>query len=151
MEYVDQLETPLGKLLIRATDKGVTHVLYDQQYSKQRPNQHTETCKQQLTEYFQGLRKIFSVNLDLSGTLFQKQVWSHLQAIEYGCVVSYQDIAICIGNPKAVRAVGTTNGRNPINLIIPCHRVIGKNGALTGYRGGLQRKQWLLEREGVCL
>ena len=102
---------------------------------------------QQLDAYFNGKLQQFTVPFELQGTAFQKTVWEALCTIPYGTVVSYQDIAIAIGNPKAVRAVGMANNKNPISIIIPCHRVIGKQGSLTGYAGGLDKKQWLLSHE----
>jgi methylated-DNA-[protein]-cysteine S-methyltransferase len=106
-----------------------------------------KTCLRQLDEYFNGERKAFLLNLAPQGTPFQKQVWRQLEKIPYGDVVSYAEIAKIIGKPKACRAVGNANGRNPIAVIIPCHRVIGSDGGLTGYGGGLWRKEWLLKHE----
>jgi methylated-DNA-[protein]-cysteine S-methyltransferase len=103
----------------------------------------------QLDEYFKGSRKDFSLHLEPDGTEFQKRVWRQLLHIPYGKTVSYLDIAKSIGNEKAVRAVGAANGQNPISIVVPCHRVIGSNGNLTGYGGGLWRKEWLLKHEGV--
>ena len=108
-------------------------------------------CVTQLDEYFRGTRQEFSVPLDIQGTDFEKQVWNAVAAIPYGTTRSYLDIAKTIGNPKAVRAVGLANGKNPLPIIIPCHRVIGSNGSLTGYGGGIWRKKWLLKHEGACL
>jgi methylated-DNA-[protein]-cysteine S-methyltransferase len=104
-------------------------------------------CLKQIDEYFKGYRKEFFLNLEPSGTEFQKSVWRRLERIPYGATVSYSEIAQDIGKPKAYRAVGSANGRNPIALVIPCHRVIGSNGSLTGYGGGLWRKKWLLKYE----
>lgn len=101
----------------------------------------------QLTEFFAGNRKDFDLPLTLTGTDFQMSVWQALQTIPYGETRSYKDIAILIGNPKASRAVGLANNRNPISIIVPCHRVIGQNGSLTGYGGGLAAKEYLLELE----
>ncbi|QEK13468.1 methylated-DNA--[protein]-cysteine S-methyltransferase [Crassaminicella thermophila] len=101
----------------------------------------------QLEEYFQGKRKKFDLSLYLQGTDFQKKVWSALMEIGYGKVVSYKDIAKAIGNEKAARGVGNANNQNKIPIVIPCHRVIGSNGKLTGYEGGLWRKEWLIEHE----
>lgn len=104
-------------------------------------------CSGQLEEYFAGKRKTFDVPLKLEGTTFQKKIWEALGKIPYGKTCSYQDIAIMTGNPRAVRAVGGANNKNPVGIIVPCHRVIGKDGSLTGYGGGLWRKEWLLEHE----
>jgi methylated-DNA-[protein]-cysteine S-methyltransferase len=101
----------------------------------------------QLAQYFAGERTRFDLPLGASGTTFQQQVWSALHTIPYGATATYRDIATAIGSPKAVRAVGLANGRNPISIIVPCHRVVGANGTLTGYGGGLAAKQLLLELE----
>ena len=106
-----------------------------------------KTCLKQIEEYFSGKRKEFLLKLDPQGTIFQRRVWKQLEKIPYGEVVSYGEIASIIGKPKAFRAVGNANGKNPIAIIIPCHRVIGSNGSLTGYGGGLWRKEWLIEHE----
>ena len=106
-----------------------------------------KTCLKQINEYFSGKRKEFLLKLDPQGTNFQKMVWQQLEKIPYGAVVSYGEIASIIGKPKASRAVGSANGQNPIAIIIPCHRVIGSDGSLTGYGGGLWRKEWLIKHE----
>jgi methylated-DNA-[protein]-cysteine S-methyltransferase len=106
-----------------------------------------KTCLKQIDEYFSGKRKEFLLKLDPQGTLFQRRVWQQLEKIPFGAVVSYREIASIIGKPKACRAVGSANGKNPIAIIIPCHRVIGSDGSLTGYGGGLWRKEWLIEHE----
>lgn len=105
------------------------------------------TARRQLQEYFAGERITFTLNLAPSGTPFQMRVWDALCAIPYGVTITYGEQAKRIGNPKASRAVGLANGRNPLSLIVPCHRVIGANGALTGYGGGLATKRWLLDHE----
>ena len=102
---------------------------------------------QEYEEYFAGTRKQFEAPTDPQGTDFQKQVWAMLKTIPFGQTWSYQDLAIAINNPKAVRAVGLANGKNPISIIVPCHRVIGKNGKLTGYAGGLENKCHLIKHE----
>ncbi len=104
-------------------------------------------CVEQLDEYFRGERTAFSLKLILKGTEFQKKVWERLLKIPFGATVSYKTVAEDIGHPKAVRAVGSANGQNNIIIIIPCHRVIGHNGKLVGYGGGLRRKEWLLRHE----
>ena len=106
-----------------------------------------KTCLKQINEYFSGNRREFLLKLDPQGTKFQRMVWQQLEKIPYGAVVSYGEIASIIGKPKAFRAVGSANGRNPIAIIIPCHRVVGSDGSLTGYGGGLWRKEWLLKHE----
>lgn len=104
-------------------------------------------CLAQLDEYFKGKRRDFSLNLKPEGTAFQQAVWQQLMAVRYGQTASYLDIARRIGNEKAVRAVGAANGQNPIVIVVPCHRIVGSNGQLTGYGGGLWRKAWLLKHE----
>ena len=106
-------------------------------------------CLKQLDEYFKGARKEFNLKLVLQGTDFQKKVWEKLLKVPFGKTASYKDIALSLGNVKAVRAVGGASGKNKIAIIIPCHRIIGKNGTLTGYAGGIWRKEWLLEHEGI--
>lgn len=110
-------------------------------------NKHLELLQKQLSEYFQGKRKTFSVPLHYPSTDFRESVWTELQNIPYGATRSYKQQAIALGNPKAVRAVAAANGQNRINILIPCHRVIGADGSLTGYGGGLHRKKWLLDFE----
>ncbi|MCF8463550.1 MAG: methylated-DNA--[protein]-cysteine S-methyltransferase [Flavobacteriales bacterium] len=106
-------------------------------------------CFQQLDEYFDGKRTEFDLPLNPNGTVFQKSVWAELQNIPFGKTISYMDMAKRLGDPKVIRAAGTANGKNPIAIIIPCHRVVGSDGNLTGYAGGLKRKQWLLEHESA--
>ena len=106
-----------------------------------------KACLKQIDEYFSGKRKEFLLNLDPQGTSFQKKVWQQLEKISFGEVVTYGEIAGIIGKPNACRAVGNANGKNPISIIIPCHRVVGSDGSLTGYGGGLWRKEWLIKHE----
>jgi len=106
-----------------------------------------KTCIKQIDEYFNGKRKEILLKLDPQGTIFQRTVWLQLEKIPFGAVVSYGEIASIIGKPTACRAVGSANGRNPIAIIIPCHRVVGSDGSLTGYGGGLWRKEWLIKHE----
>ena len=110
-----------------------------------------ENCKKQLNEYFNGKRKIFDVKLDIQGSEFRKKAWNELLKIPYGKTISYEEQAIKIGNPKAARAVGQANGDNPILIIIPCHRVIGKNNSLRGFSsfGGIEVKKYLIELEKI--
>lgn len=148
------LKTPVGSL--RLVSNG--HALLRIEFENHRGTDGqqcddavlTETACQ-LKQYFAGRRRSFSLPLAASGTQFQRQVWTALEKIPFGEVRSYQDIASAIGNPKAVRAVGAANGRNPIPIIVPCHRVIGSNGRLTGFAGGLPAKQRLLELEASQL
>lgn len=144
----------LGHITIQACDKGLSGVWLEVQKTQpadlgKRSDDHPILVQTiaQLEQYFVGERQQFSVPLAATGTEFQQKVWQALTQIPYGQVCSYQDLANVINNPKAVRAVGMANGKNPISIIVPCHRVIGKNGKLTGYAGGLDSKQWLLEHE----
>lgn len=142
------LETPIGRLNIVANDEAVTAIEFDADPSAQQaPNTITRLCCEQLSDYFAGKRVDFDIPLDANGTAFQHQVWQALINIPYGETCSYSAIAHQIDNPKAVRAVGAANGRNPIPVIVPCHRVIGSSGQLTGYAGGLDIKVWLIEHE----
>lgn len=144
----------IGSLKITVSEDGLSRIEFD---AKSETNStgslHAliiETTRQ-LDEYFQGKRKIFDLPLNIIGTDFQKQVWYEVSKIGFGTVAAYQDIAKSINNAKAIRAVGLANGSNPIPIIIPCHRIIGSNGKLTGYGGGLWRKEWLLRHEGAIL
>ncbi len=110
-----------------------------------------EQCIFELDEYFYKGRKFFDVELNPRGTEFQKRVWNELLTIPYGTTISYEALALRMGNIKSIRAVGLANGQNPIAIIIPCHRVIGKGGTLVGYGGGLENKEWLLTHEGAIL
>ena len=146
--FIDHLSSDIGLIEITATETGITSVYFvDQAQTPVTPNEHTDQCKLQLGEYLNNKRQNFDLSFDQHGTEFQCQVWQALLTIPFGQVVSYSDIAHRIKNPKAVRAVGAANGKNPISIIVPCHRVIGTNGTLTGYAGGLARKQWLLQHE----
>jgi methylated-DNA-[protein]-cysteine S-methyltransferase len=151
----DYVQTDLaGTLILAGDEKGLRHLNFIHgkhpvviQKDWQRDPGHFTAVKTQLAAYFAGEHKPFEVDLLPEGTPFQLKVWSTLLEIPYGKVVSYQWIARHIGKPGAVRAVGAANGRNPISIIIPCHRVIGKNGTLTGYGGGLDIKQRLIRLE----
>ncbi len=144
------INSPLGKIQINGDNLGIASVIFlkteEVDISKTVPSELTEAVTQ-LKEYFDGEREQFTLKLSPKGTEFQKKVWEELQKIVYGITVSYQQIAIRLGNPKVIRAAASANGKNPIAIIIPCHRVIGSDGSLTGYSGGLDRKKWLLEHE----
>jgi methylated-DNA-[protein]-cysteine S-methyltransferase len=142
--------SPVGIIRVRGGDNGVTSLIFVDDEAESSGN-HTcvKNCILQLGEYFDGTRRNFAVRIDPGGTSFQKRVWLALQSIEYGATTSYLLLSESLGDAKAIRAVGSANGRNPISIIIPCHRVIGSDGSLTGYAGGLWRKQWLLEHEGA--
>lgn len=157
MKFVYKLiDSPLGKLTIVAQSSKLVAILWENDQPnrvrlgemEQEDNDSTLLeAERQLQEYFQGKRQQFDLPLEFNGTEFQKQVWQALLQIPYGETRSYLDIATAIGNKKAVRAVGTANGRNPISIIAPCHRVIGASGALTGFAGGLEAKALLLSLE----
>lgn len=139
-----------GFIEIVLTDQAITGVNFvDDKLQNETDSALMLTAKQQLEAYLSGQRKTFDLPLNSQGTEFQKKVWQALMNIPYGQVVSYQTIAEQVGSPKAVRAVGAANGKNPISIIVPCHRVIAKDGKLTGYSGGLARKKWLLAIENV--
>ncbi|SIT93842.1 methylated-DNA--[protein]-cysteine S-methyltransferase [Pontibacter indicus] len=148
------LQTPLGPLRISGTSQGITEVRFCDE-GEALPAQTNDlpacvsTCVQQLEEYFAGTRQNFDLTLDPSGTAFQKQVWKELQGIPHGKTTSYLAVSRAVSGEKAIRAVGAANGRNPICIVVPCHRVIGSDGSLTGYAGGLWRKEWLLRHEGA--
>lgn len=147
LEYFD---SSLGKIKVTASNKGITSILFVKQGEEilaASPNHLTELACTELQQYFTGQLKQFSLPLDVSGTQFQQQVWQALLSIPYGTTCSYADIANRLNNPKAVRAVGAANGKNPVSIVVPCHRVIGANGRLTGYAGGLDRKERLLNLE----
>ena len=152
--FCAQIESPIGPLLLVGDEDGLRQLWFVEGRRKRRPNPDwVQNAKPlaaaigQLREYFAGRRENFDLPLVLDGTPFQLSVWRNLQTIPYGQTVSYLDLAKKIGNPKAVRAVGLANGSNPIPIIIPCHRVIGSNGSLTGFGGGLPVKQKLLALE----
>ncbi len=151
MNYQDSFETPLGKMQITANQHAVTSIHFVDTGLKANANAITENAKQQLQEYFAGDRKTFDLPLEATGTDFQKRVWQALTNIDYGETGSYSDIANMINNPKAVRAVGAANGKNPMTIVVPCHRIIGLNGSLTGYASGTKRKAWLLNHESDSL
>ena len=147
-KYVAFIQTPIGNLKIIADDNAVTEILFDaEKTSEESTNKIIEQCKRELAEYFVGKRKEFTVPLNQKGSEFQKKVWDELQKIPYGKTVSYGYVAEKIGGKNMMRAVGGANKRNRIPIIVPCHRVIGSNGSLVGYAGGLWRKEWLLEHE----
>lgn len=139
--------SPVGILKITADEVGITGVEFVEEDGKNETNLFLTSCMKQLDEYFLGTRTMFDVPLHPIGTKFQCDVWNVLTTIPYGETCSYKHIATLAGNAKASRAVGMANNRNPIAIIIPCHRVIGTNGKLVGYGGGLDKKIYLLELE----
>jgi len=167
--FYSTINTPIGKILLASTNKGICWVSYDtgpdvvtdlKQWGKrwlssdrliEEQTAVLQAAAQQLQEYFQGMRKDFSIPFELYGTEFQRKVWQALLQIPYGEVHSYKEVAKAIGSPKAVRAVGGANNRNPLSIFIPCHRVVGADGSLVGYGGGLPIKEYLLKLEASAL
>jgi methylated-DNA-[protein]-cysteine S-methyltransferase len=151
--------SPVGPLLLGATDKGLRYLLFDRGLQPlSRPDEawiESSTAlgeyEEQLRAYFRGQLRAFTCRLDLQGTSFQKKCWSALQEIPYGTTCTYAELAKRVGSPRAFRAVGQANHNNPVAIIVPCHRVIGANGSLTGYGGGMEIKDKLLRLEGVTL
>lgn len=147
--YFKYLTTPIGMIELCAGEESLRAVEFvDHPRHLSRTTTLLEEAAIQLAGYFHEQRHRFDLPLAFAGTAFQMAVWQELLKIPYGCAVSYRDIARRVGRPKAVRAVGAANARNPIAVIVPCHRVIGANGNLTGYASGLWRKAWLLQHEG---
>lgn len=147
--YTGYFESPIGLLCVVCSDEALVGL----DFVERRGNEDDTSCAMlekslaQLKAYFDGTLKQFSLPVKPDGTAFQKGVWHALQKVSFGATTSYGAIAKSIGNPKSVRAVGAANGSNPIAIVIPCHRIIGSNGQLTGYGGGLWRKEWLLSHE----
>ena len=154
--WFDRFKTPIGLLTVAVDESGLRYVLFEN--NKHEPTQVGWRCdsnatrepREQLLEYLAGVRKVFDLQLSLAGTDFQQRTWRMLGQIPYGDTWSYAELATRVGSPKAVRAVGAANGRNPLPIVLPCHRVIGSNGSLTGFGGGLPTKKWLLEHEKVA-
>lgn len=156
MIYYTKHGSPLGTLLLTASGQGLCGIYFEEhkhfrgiqeEWQHAPDHSHLQKTIHQLNEYFEGARKTFDVPLDMHGTDFQCKVWRMLSNIKFGQLSTYAAHAEYIGNTKAVRAVGTAIGRNPVSIIVPCHRVVGISGALTGYAGGLERKQFLLTLE----
>ena len=155
--YLKKIKSPIGTLTLYANDKGLRAIEWPHEQRKAlklpkavKADEHKIllSAAKQLSEYFGGKRKFFNIPLSMEGTEFQKSVWMALQSIPFGETRSYGELAKQIRNPKASRAVGAANGRNPLSIIVPCHRVIGANGSLTGFAGGLDIKESLLKLEG---
>jgi methylated-DNA-[protein]-cysteine S-methyltransferase len=158
MRYYDTFESPHGQMLLVATEDGVSGVYFGGQkyFPKtakewQRDARHAplKQVKRELQEYFAGRRKRFQVALDPDGTPFQRSVWKAISTVRFGETITYGELARRAGHPGSARAAGAATGRNPIGIIVPCHRIMGANGTLTGYAGGLERKRALLALEGV--
>lgn len=157
--YYQRMDSPVGQLLLAATDKGLRR-LHFQRGDPLRPGRNElwieseivlRPYREQLLAYFRGELREFTFNLDLVGTAFQKKCWEALRRIPYGNTCSYRDLALAVGSPRGFRAVGQANHNNPVAIVVPCHRVIGANGSLTGYGGGMETKEKLLRLEGVNL
>ena len=154
-QYTKYYDSPVGEIEISGTNSAVNAILFVETQKRPSP-QKPETvedseaivqCISQLDEYFEGNRTIFDFPYNQTGTEFQLKVWRALEDIPYGKTISYLELSRRVGNEKAIRAVGTTNGKNQITIVVPCHRVIGSNGTLVGYGGDLWRKKWLLNHE----
>lgn len=149
--YYDHFDTPLGLMEITANDQAVLAIHFADQTKTVNANEMTDLAKTQMQQYYQGELKEFDMPMQPEGTEFQKSVWRALTTVDYGKTCSYADIANKINKPKAVRAVGSANGKNPMTIVVPCHRIIGSNGSLTGYASGVDRKAWLLNHEAPSL
>ena len=157
MNVFCHLQSPIGRLMLTSDGAALTGLYMEPSRKMQSTDGWSEDAAapplaaalRQLTEYFAGTRREFDLPLRMRGTEFQKRVWQELTEIPYGETWSYGELAKRINNPSASRAVGLANGRNPISILVPCHRVIGADGSLTGYGGGLDRKRWLLAHEGL--
>jgi methylated-DNA-[protein]-cysteine S-methyltransferase len=146
--FTGYYSSPLGILKISYSANGLTAVEFSEEIPPSTGNDlFLQPYFTQLDSYFSGTLREFKLKLDLKGTGFQLRVWDFLLTIPYGQTISYQEVAKQLGNPGLLRAVGHANGKNPIAIIVPCHRVVGSDGSLTGYAGGLWRKKWLLEHE----
>lgn len=150
--YHQRLQSPIGTLTLTANDQGLTEIRFANQGNLDLPkrpqtNAIIAQAIAQLQSYFDGNLTTFDLPLSPQGTDFQKTVWLALRLVTYGKTASYGQIAANIGNPKAARAVGTANGKNPLPIVVPCHRIIGSDGSLTGFAGGLETKRWLLDHE----
>ncbi len=151
--YFSYFNSPIGVIEIIANKDyliGVNFVEFIPD-EKRKGNRITISTRKQLKEYFLGKRKKFDVKYLLKGTDFQRTVWNTLTKVPYGAVATYLDIAKMVGNEKTVRAIGSANSKNPISIIIPCHRIISSNGHLSGYAGGIERKEWLIEHEAKTM
>jgi O-6-methylguanine DNA methyltransferase len=162
--YQSIFESPIGPLRILSTPEGLAALSFGKRPTRRSgawmersfpgvkalpAGDRHRRVHRQIREYFEGRRRVFDIGFDLRGTEFQNRVWRTVARIPYGHTLSYGEIAHVVGEPRAARAVGAANGANPISIIIPCHRVIGADGSLTGYGGGMEKKRWLLAHEGV--
>lgn len=147
--HTDIAETPIGYVVIKATQHDIHYLCFFDQVDgiATSPSDLTRSCVDQLNEYFAGKRTAFDLPFYQDGTAFQQQVWEQLMHIPFGKTASYLEMARRLGDEKVIRAAASANGKNKIAIAVPCHRVIGSDGTLTGYAGGLKRKQWLLDHE----
>lgn len=150
--FTAKYQSPIGTIKVEGTQTGIVTLDFAAQppVVDDDPPACVQACVRQVDEYFKGERKVFSISLQMRGTDFQKSVWRQLLKVPYAKTASYSELAAAIGKPNAYRAVGNANGKNPISIIVPCHRIIGSDGTLTGYGGGLWRKAWLLNHEKQC-
>jgi methylated-DNA-[protein]-cysteine S-methyltransferase len=151
MQGLMYYDSPVGTLLIESDGDAIVKVHFhrDAERATEVPNALIGQCIQELDEYFYKGRKFFTVNFELRGSAFQRKVWNELLSIPAGKTISYEEQSLRVGDLKSIRAVALANGQNPIVIIVPCHRVIGKSGDLTGFGGGLENKRWLLSHEGA--
>ena len=158
MRYYDYFDSPQGRMLLVASDAGLSGVYFARQkyfpkkekaWSRSARHALLQQTKRELKEYFAGKRKRFEVALDPQGTVFQRGIWKAISKVGFGRTLTYGELARRAGHPGSARAAGAATGRNPIGIIVPCHRIMGSDGSLTGYAGGLNRKRELLEMEGV--
>jgi len=148
MQYQASFESPVGFLTLKSDGQAITSVSFSETGTQEQNSCVVlETCKEQLADYFCGKSQAFDLPLSPEGTEFQQRVWAELLKIPYGETITYMEMAVRLGDPKCIRAAGTANGKNPIAIVIPCHRVIGAGNRLTGYAGGIWRKKILLELE----
>ncbi len=146
-QFTSLLQTPIGSLVIEANETEVHFIGFKDDVKDESPNILTEKAKEQFTQYFNGHRQEFDFPIEQTGTDFQQSVWKELLNITAGKPISYAALSEKMNNPLAIRAIASANGKNKLMIVIPCHRVIGSNGDLVGYAGGLWRKKWLLEHE----
>ncbi|QSE97535.1 methylated-DNA--[protein]-cysteine S-methyltransferase [Fulvivirga lutea] len=147
--YQEVYKSPIGDLLISSDADSIISIEFDGSIDSHNPSALTSECISQLKEYFSDERNSFDLPLNPEGTEFQKSVWNQLLEIPFGKSISYSKLAVSLGDIKTIRAAGTANGKNKIPIIIPCHRVIGKDGSMVGFSGGVWRKEWLLKHEGI--
>lgn len=145
--FYEILDTPLGPLTIEADSQFIRKILFDWEGIESEPNALTTRCRKQLEAYFAGQLTDFDLPIQFNGTAFQEQAWQTLLLVPFGETATYGEQAKKMNKPKATRAVGAANGQNKHTIVVPCHRIIGANKSLTGYGGGMHRKQWLLEHE----